>query len=73
MEITIERDAGWQLVHLTGPRQDRYLREDHVFIRADGTVMIGEGKGLHEHLTDEERAMAEALPLIKRFTTKRVG
>ena len=68
MKVIIEKDASGREIasceNVNGGKQ--YLRDDYVFIRAcDGAVLIGDGQGLREAMTDQEVALAHAFPSVK--------
>ena len=73
--VSIEKDsAGRDVLSIDGPRGKEYLHADAVFIRAsDGAVLVSGNLNhgpLREHLTPEEMAMAQSLPLVKRLSIK---
>jgi len=61
--VTIEKDAaGVNIASCTTEKGGHYLRADHVFRRAsDNAIVVKTIAGLCDSLTDDQRAMAEAL------------
>ncbi len=60
--VTIEKDAaGVNIARCTSEKGNHYLSALHVFRRADGAICVKTIAGLCASLTDDQRAMAEAL------------